>query len=243
LDVVPTPWAASKAAPDIVHIPILEGEPADEHGHTDDPGPPAVSDLLNAPDDADDDVEVEVVGDAGPVPVVPDVERRDLIDISTAPVTWRTLETISRTEFVPAALRNKPAACLAAILTGRELGLGPMESLRQIAIIDGSPTLSAELQLKLYRQAGHKLDVRRADGTAVELVGTRGDTGEQLEVVYTLADAEKAGLIQITPDGEVRARSQKGRPMPWETFTPDLLWARAVTRLVRRLAPDLRGAA
>lgn len=211
----------------IEHIRLPDSDP------TPDPEP-ADAEIID-----DDDDETEPHGDAGPVPVVDPEQRRDLIDLATAPVTWKTLETISRTEFVPAALRGKPAACLAAILTGRELGLGPMESLRQIAVIDGNPTLSAELMLKLYRQAGHRLEIRQADDRAVVLIGTRGDTGETLEISFTIEDAHRAGLVTITDDGEIQARSRQNRALPWETYTPDLLWARAVTRLVRRLAPDL----
>ena len=69
------------------------------------------------------------------------------------------------------------------------------------------------------------------------MVGTRGDSGEKLTVSYTLDDAAQAGLVTITEEGP-RARSQRGQPMPWEKYTADLLWARAATRLVRRLAPD-----
>jgi hypothetical protein len=160
------------------------------------------------------------------------------LDLATAAITWKTLTEISKTEFVPQGLRGKPAACLAAILAGREIGLGPMESLEHISIIDGSPRRSAALQLKLYRKAGHRLEIIEESDTKVTLKGTRGDTNEELTVSYSLDDAVRADLVTITPEGEVRARSQRGKPMPWETSTPDLLWARAVTRLTRRLAPD-----
>ena len=196
-------------------------------------------------DGPDDTFEIEVVGDDGPRNLDDPERRRALdaqtVDLATQPITWAVLENIARTEFVPASLRGKPMACLAAIFTGRELGIGPMTSLRQIAVIDGSPTLSAELMVKLYRQSGHRLDVEQMDDTAVRLTGTRGDTGESMTVSFTIEDAHRAGLVTISPDGVVSARSQRGRPLPWETYTPDLLWARAVTRLIRRLAPDLRG--
>jgi hypothetical protein len=48
----------------------------------------------------------------------------------------------------------------------------------------------------------------------------------------------KPGLVELDAAGTPVARSKRGRPMPWETFTGDLLWARAATRLIRRLAPD-----
>jgi hypothetical protein len=164
------------------------------------------------------------------------------LDLSSAPVTWRTLEALSRTEFAPAGMRGRPAALLGVLLLGRDLGLGPMESLLAIDSIDGVPALSAELQLKLYRAAGHRLDVIRADDQAVELEGTRANTGEKLKVKFDLADALRAGLVdKLDGEGRPVARSKAGKAMPWQTFTPDLLWARAVTRLCRRLAPDALG--
>lgn len=160
-------------------------------------------------------------------------------DLATAPVTWRTLQAIAETELVPRDLRGRPAAILATVLYGRDLGLGPAEALAQIAIVEGRPQPSAELALRLYRQAGHRLTVEAADSKAVILVGERGDTGEQLRVTYCLDDALRAGLIdRLDQDGRPVARSRNGHRLPWEAHPQDLLWARAVTRLVRRLAPD-----
>ena len=181
---------------------------------------------------------VEVLEPGGDV-VVPDPEqRRDLIDIAAAPVTWRTLEKLAETEFVPGALRGRAGAVLGAVLLGREYGLGPLESLRNIDVIDGTPGPNAELQLRLYRRAGHSVIVEEATDRAVTLVGKRGDTGDTVKVSYTIEDAVRAGLVTVGDNGQPKARSARGNPMPWELHTPDMLWARAVTRLVRRLAPD-----
>ena len=139
---------------------------------------------------------------------------------------------------MPGALRGRPGAVLAAVLLGRDWGLGPLESLRMIDVIDGSPGPSAELLLRLYRRAGHTLDVHQADTQGVVVTGKRGDTGETLKISFMLEDAARAGLVTVGDNNEVKARSARGKPMPWETYTADLLWARAVSRLVRRLAPD-----
>ena len=123
------------------------------------------------------------------------------------------------------------------MLLGRDWGLGELESLRMIDVIDGRPAPSAEMSLRLYRRAGHSLEVHQDDDRAVIITGKRADTGETLKVSFTIEDAEQAGLITIS-DNQVKARSARGNKMPWELYTNDLLWARAVTRLVRRLAPD-----
>ena len=51
----------------------------------------------------------------------------------------RLAARIHNTSFVPKALRGDPNSVLACILTGDELGLGPMQSLRMVNVIDGPP--------------------------------------------------------------------------------------------------------
>ena len=64
--------------------------------------------------------------------------------IALADDYWRLANRVAATEFVPTKLRNRPEAVLAALLSGAERGLGPMESLRSIHVIEGPPSLSAE---------------------------------------------------------------------------------------------------
>lgn len=194
--------------------------------------PPEVVEVVEA---ADMTVDVST-GEVVHVPMA----RADM-DLANAPVTWRTLEAIADTDMVNQSFRGKPYAMYAAILYGRELGIGPMQSLNQITVIDGSAVPSAQLQLARYFAAGHTLEVLRNDNQAVALKGTRAGGGTTIEVVYQLEDAVAAGLVEVDGDGKPRKRSRQGKVMPWEAYTTDLLWARAVTRLVRHLAPDVLG--
>ena len=66
---------------------------------------------------------------------------------------------------------------LACILTGEELGLGPMQSLRMVNVIEGRPAASAELMRALVNRAGHRLSVVEAKQDQVTLYGRRSDTG------------------------------------------------------------------
>ena len=116
-------------------------------------------------------------------PPVPATIRE--VDVTDAPVTWRVIETIQHSEAVPKSLRGKPEAILAAMLLGRDWKLGPFEALRQIDVIEGTLSPGAELLLRLYRRAGHTLDVHQATDQAVTITGKRADTGETLKVSYT----------------------------------------------------------
>ena len=62
-------------------------------------------------------------------------------------------QTLLQTGFLPQAIRT-PGQALAIILTGQEMKLGPMQSLRSIGIINGKPVLAADLQLALFHRDG-----------------------------------------------------------------------------------------
>lgn len=151
---------------------------------------------------------------------------------------WDVAGKLADTDFVPERFRGKREQCFAAILQGRALGLDVMTSLREVWISpQGSPELSAEVQAGLVRKAGHRVE-GKSDKTKAELTGIRADTGEEMKIIFTLEDAVGQGLVEIK-DGKPYARSQKGKPLPWERHTEAMLWHRATTTLVRRLFPDV----
>ena len=161
-----------------------------------------------------------------------------------SPNEWNAIAQVANaihdTDFVPRSLRGKPGAVLACILTGRELGIGPMQALQQIGMIDGKPNLSAELQRALVQRAGHEIAVDPSSNDRMARVtGRRRDTGQRDEVAWTVEDAERAGLCKVGPDGKVTARSENGAPMPWEKYTRQLLVARATSELTGRLFADV----
>ena len=57
----------------------------------------------------------------------------------------------------PNDLERTTANVAAAVLTGQELGLTPMASLRSIDVIDGSPALRAVAMRALVQRAGHEI--------------------------------------------------------------------------------------
>lgn len=133
---------------------------------------------------------------------------------------------ISQTEFVPAALRGKPAAITAAILYGRELGLGPMQSLQNIDVIDGRPAVSAEMARALALAAGHELYVEETTTTRCVVRGRRANSREWVTVTWTMDDAKRAGL-----DGRPNYRRHPRR----------MLQARATGELCHLLFSDAIG--
>lgn len=147
--------------------------------------------------------------------------------------------SLAKTQFVPKPLQGQPAAVAACMLYGRELGLGFMQALQQIQVVEGKPSASPELMRSLVRGRGHKIAVKAKSHDSVTLVGTRGDDGTTEEITWTVKDAVRAGLCTLDGQGVVRARSSKGNPLPWETYTRSMLMARATSELCRSLFPDV----
>lgn len=128
----------------------------------------------------------------------------------------------------PTKLLGKPFSIVASILTGMELGMGPMESMRSIHSIDGKPTLSSELMLARARRAGAKTfwvkDGR--DGVATLSIIAPGDTREQT-FSYTADEAKEAGLL--------------GKDN-WKKSRAAMLRARAASAAIRAACPEVLGA-
>jgi hypothetical protein len=105
---------------------------------------------------------------------------------------------IAGTEFVPKDLKDRPAAVGAAILAGRELGIGPMTSLRQLHVINGAPTMSALLMRALVQSHGHRIRVIESTSTRCVMAGRRSDDDaneEPTRVTYSIDDAKQAGIL------------------------------------------------
>lgn len=129
---------------------------------------------------------------------------------------------IADTPFVPDGMRGNPAAVTAAILTGREMGLGPMTSLQHIHVIKGKPAKSAEIMRGMVLASGHYIRDVEVTETRVVLEGRRRDEDRWTRVSFT-ADQAK------------RARIDLGG------YPEDKLYARATTRLCRRKFADIVG--
>lgn len=135
-------------------------------------------------------------------------------------------QSVCKTEFVPVGLRGSPEKVLAAILAGREIGIGPMRALEHISVIDGKPNFSAELLLAKIREAGHSVTIVEHTDKQVTVKGVRRDTRDEHTVTWTLEDAAKAGIA--------------GKHN-WKHYPRTMLTWRAVTDLARFLFPDAIG--
>ena len=138
---------------------------------------------------------------------------------------------------------------LLVIETGGMLGIHPIAALSSINIIEGKPAASAGLISGLIRGAGHKLRIRETgtieggDYSATATLVRSDDPDEPFTSTWTPQRAARAGLCKYAQNAkgvwEVNARSSRGMPLPWESFTESLCKARIVSEVGRDGAQDV----
>jgi hypothetical protein len=133
---------------------------------------------------------------------------------------------VSTTSFVPTGIRGKTAEIAACILTGREIGIGPMTSLNEIHVINGRPCMSSKLMRSLAFAAGHEITFPVLTDEKVTAKGRRADSDQWTEVTWTMKDAQRIGVASRDT---------------WKSYPRAMLQARASSELCRLLFPDALG--
>lgn len=107
---------------------------------------------------------------------------------------------LTNSNFVPEAYRGKPGDVLAALMYGAEIGLGPMQSLRGIAVVNGMPSVWGDVLLGLIKSAPDCLGIVEMTSTEIKKAGAATCTvkrrgHETVTRTFSLSDAERAGLL------------------------------------------------
>lgn len=131
--------------------------------------------------------------------------------------------TLSKSTMIPAPFRGKPVDTFVVILQGQELGLSPMQSLNSIVVIQGKPTLAAQLMLALCRAKlkDFSLSVKQ-DKESATVIGKRGD--DTFESTWDKDKAAAMGLL-----GKDNYKKQLVTMLRW----------RAIAEVCRVLCPDV----
>ena len=121
---------------------------------------------------------------------------------------------------------RQTATLLAVVLTGREMGLSPMQSLRAYWMSpDGRLGMYADSMLAVMLSRGAKFKWLENTTEKVSLQGVRGDY--EYTATWTKKDAEAAQLW--TKD-------------IWRKYPRNMLRARVISEMFRTLCPDFGGA-
>ena len=131
---------------------------------------------------------------------------------------------------VPKDFKGKPGNCLIAMQWGAELGLKPLQSLQNLAVINGRPALWGDAVIALVLSSSVCEYVNEDDDgeTAYCRVKRRGGL-EQVRT-FSMEDAKRAGLA--------------GKQGPWSQYPKRMRQMRARAFALRDVFPDvLRGMA
>jgi hypothetical protein len=146
---------------------------------------------------------------------------------------FRFAKMVAASEFAPKDFRGKPESCLLAIQHGAEIGLSPMQSLQNIACINGRPAIWGDAALALV-VGSHVCEyvTEGVDGEGDKMVAMcfakRRGYEKATIVRFSVEDAKKAGLW--------------GKSGPWTQYPKRMLQLRARGFALRDAFPDvLRG--
>jgi hypothetical protein len=150
--------------------------------------------------------------------------------LATFDDAWRFWQMVAKTDFAPKDFKGKPEACMLAGQHGAELGLGPMQSLQCIAVVNGRPTVWGDAALALVQSSAVcEYVAEKAEGDGEQMIATctakRRGYPEPTTVRFSVADAKKAGLW--------------GKSGPWTQYPRRMLQLRARGFALRDAFPDV----
>ena len=146
-------------------------------------------------------------------------------------LTIRSIDDVERLARIAVASGytscRKPEEAAMLIITGQELGLSPMQSMRGIYVVSGKPVLSADLMVAVVRRSGLCESWRTVESTPDRCTITTRRKGESSDSsrTWTAADAKRAGLIT-------------GRGT-WAAYPATMLRHRCAADLAREVYPDV----
>jgi hypothetical protein len=157
---------------------------------------------------------------------------KNSLEPTTLQEAMKFSDILASSTMVPRDFQGKPGNVLVAIQWGREVGLGPLQALQNIAVINGRPSIWGDAAIALVR--GHPDCLSVQEGVEGEGEARQGwcevtRRGEQPQRrTFSVADAKRAGLW--------------GKSGPWTQYPDRMLQLRARGFAIRDVFPDaLRG--
>lgn len=141
---------------------------------------------------------------------------------------------IADSSFAPKDMRGKPGDVILALQMGSEVGLSPIQSIQNIAVINGRPSLYGDAALAVamsspnyeYHDEGMEGSLKDNNLTAYCTVKRKGS--DEYTVRFSQEDAKKAGLW--------------GKAGPWTLYPARMLQMRARSFAIRdKFADAMRG--
>ena len=147
---------------------------------------------------------------------------------------WRMATMVAGSAFAPRGMANQPENCMVAMAHGLEVGLGPMQAVQNIAVINGRPSIWGDAMVGLVLGSGLMVDQHleyegepyKDTYAAVYTCQRKGFTTPSVSR-YSVADAKRAGLW--------------GKKGPWTDYPDRMLGIRARAFGLRNNFADVLG--
>jgi hypothetical protein len=152
------------------------------------------------------------------------------LTLHTVDEAMRFGKMLASSQFAPKDFQNKPESCILAIQHGAEIGLGPMQSIQSVAVINGRPSIWGDAALALVMGSPVCEYVKESvagDGDKMVAVCETKRRGYPAPSVtqFSVADAVRAGLW--------------GKSGPWTQYPKRMLQLRARGFALRDAFPDV----
>ena len=157
--------------------------------------------------------------------------------VTTSQNFMSVAEEIKDTDLVPSSMKGNAAAIMATMLYGKEVGLGAMQSLNGVAVINGKTSLYGDV----YK--GIILSHKDFAGMEESWESVKNDEGEEIDLIchVTMSRSHQEGKFLSTVKGSFGISDQlrAGLNSPvWKKFPKDMLYNRAFNRAAKKLFSD-----
>jgi len=137
-------------------------------------------------------------------------------------------KTIAESGMAPAGM-DTPQKLIVAMMHGASLGLSALQSVQNIHVIKGKPTLSADLMGAITRNSRSCLYLRETVATPERVTMTTARTDDpdhEFARTWTIDDAKRAGLANSST---------------WRSYPRQMLRARCLSEICRAVYPEVVG--
>ncbi|CAI3953563.1 unnamed protein product [Commensalibacter communis] len=136
----------------------------------------------------------------------------------------------AKTSFVPTIYQNSPETILIAVQMGAELGLAPMQSLQNIAVINGKPSIYGDAMLAVCKASP------LCEWVKEEI---KGDKKEEWVAICTVKRRGNPEVISTFSWQDAIDAKLTGKVGPWTSYPKRMLKMRARGFALRDAFPDL----
>lgn len=154
---------------------------------------------------------------------------------------WRFSQLLANSGLTPKGI-DTPEKVTVQILMGFDLGLKPMQSVQNINVINGKPSIGGDLALAILMTSGQLVDHDEwIEGEGDQRVGVcrvERKGMKPIERRFSVEEAKRAGLWQTEPmirksywdkntKQRVQSRFEEPNDSPWYKYQPRMLCMRA----------------